>query len=85
MSPDGYRISVSDQGVGMTSTQIERIFDKFYRADNSHSAVEGIGLGMSIVKHIVEAHGGPIQVQSELRRGATVSFRLPAVSDLSLS
>ena len=58
-----YRLTVSDQGKGMTSDQVERIFDKFYRADASHTAVGGLGLGMSIARHIVEAHGGGIRVR----------------------
>jgi signal transduction histidine kinase len=74
---ESYQISVSDHGIGMTPEQVEKVFDRFFRADTSHSAVGGIGLGMSIVKHIVEAHGGDIRVESELGRGTTVSFTLP--------
>ncbi|MBE0598401.1 MAG: PAS domain S-box protein, partial [Desulfuromonadales bacterium] len=55
-----YRVSLYDQGIGMTAEQVARVFDKFYRADFSNQAVGGIGLGMSIVRSIVEAHGGRI-------------------------
>lgn len=72
-----YRISIADQGVGMTQEQAAMVFDKFYRIDASDTAVEGIGLGMSIVKHIVEAHGEKLWVKSELGKGTTVSFTLP--------
>jgi len=70
-------ISVADQGMGMTPEQIDNIFEKFYRVDASTSAIEGTGLGMTIVKHIVEAHGGKVWVESELGKGTTVTFRIP--------
>ncbi len=70
-------ITVKDQGVGMAPEQLARVFDKFYRADGSNAAVPGLGLGMSIVKNIVEAHGGEIWVESELGIGTQVSFALP--------
>jgi signal transduction histidine kinase len=56
---------------------VERVFDKFYRADASDTAIGGLGLGMSIVRNIVEAHGGNIWVESEPGRGTTVHFLLP--------
>ena len=74
---DSYAVSVCDQGRGMTSEQVSRVFDKFFRADASNTAVGGIGLGMSIVKNIVEAHGGSIAVDSEPGRGTTVTFSIP--------
>jgi signal transduction histidine kinase len=72
-----FRVSVQDNGIGMTLEQVERVFDKFYRADSSDSAPEGTGLGMVIVKHIVESHGGEILVESELGKGTIVSFTIP--------
>ncbi len=72
-----YRITVADDGIGMTPEQIEKIFIKFYRADNSSAARSGMGLGMSIVKHIVDRHGGSIRVESEMGRGTAVSFTVP--------
>lgn len=80
MKGEFYRVSVTDQGIGMTPEQVNQVFDKFYRADASHTAVEGVGLGMNIVKNIVEAHGGRIEVKSEPDRGTTVSFTLPRSS-----
>ncbi len=70
-------ISVADQGCGMTPEQTARIFEKFYRADSSSTSKEGLGLGMAIVKHIVEAHGGQIWVESQLGTGTTVRLTLP--------
>lgn len=71
------RFSIQDQGVGMTPEQVERIFDKFYRAPSTDQAIGGLGLGMSIVKYLIEAHGGTIGVESRPGAGTTVWFTLP--------
>jgi len=73
---DYYQMSIEDQGIGMTPEQIEKIFDKFYRADATDTAISGTGLGMSIVKYLVEAHGGKVVVESELGKGTTVRFTI---------
>lgn len=70
-------ISVSDEGIGMSSEQIERIFDKFYRVDASTTAVQGVGLGMTIVRDLIESHGSEITVKSAPGQGTTISFTLP--------
>jgi two-component system, OmpR family, sensor histidine kinase VicK len=76
-------VSVKDTGIGIPAEAIEKIFTKFYRADNALKAqTEGSGLGLYIVKTIVNAHGGEIWVESELNRGTTVHFTLP--TDLNL-
>ena len=69
-------IHVSDQGMGMTPEQSERVFERFYRADKSGN-ISGTGLGMSIVKEIIELHHGQITVQSQLGKGTRVSIYLP--------
>jgi len=74
-----YLIIVEDRGIGMTPEQIIRIFDKFFRADSSNTAVSGLGLGMSIVKDLVESHGGRIWVESRAGEGTRVHFTLPIV------
>ena len=71
------QVTVIDQGIGMSEEQSARVFDKFYRANASDSAIAGFGLGMSIVKKIVEDHGGKIWVDSELGKGTQVRFTLP--------
>lgn len=76
-----YQFSVADRGIGMSPDQKEKIFEKFYRADASDTAAAGVGLGMSIVKHIIEAHGGKIWVESELDRGTTISFTVPLIQE----
>ncbi len=72
-----WEVRVEDQGIGMTPEQIEHVFDKFYRADTADSATQGFGLGMSIVKQIVEAHGGSIRVESAIGQGSVVTCTFP--------
>lgn len=74
---DRLAIDVIDQGIGMNEEQVARVFDKFYRADASNTAIRGLGLGMSIVKRIIEAHKGHIEVASTLGEGTTVHISLP--------
>ena len=74
---DNFHVSVEDNGIGMTPEQVEKIFDKFYRVDASDSAPEGTGLGMVIVKHIVELHSGKVWVESEFGKGTTVRVTIP--------
>jgi len=69
-------ISVADQGVGMTAEELSHLFEKFWRADASSTAAEGTGLGLVIVKYIVEHHGGQIWVESQPGKGTTVHFTL---------
>ena len=71
-------ISVIDHGVGIAIEEREKVFEKFYRVGNClvHD-VKGSGLGLSIVKHIVEAHHGKVVVESEVGRGSAFSIRLP--------
>jgi heavy metal sensor kinase len=71
-------VSVSDTGVGIPADEIPRIFDRFYRVDKARSKeVGGHGLGLSIVKWIVEAHHGSIHVQSHIGKGTTFFIRIP--------
>jgi len=70
-------VAISDEGIGMTPEQVEKIFDKFYRADASNTAIPGTGLGMSIVKYLVEAHGGEVFVESTQGKGTRVRFTIP--------
>jgi two-component system phosphate regulon sensor histidine kinase PhoR len=79
----GERISVSveDTGIGITETDVSRVFERLYRADKSRSRkVEGTGLGLAIVKHLVQAHGGEVSASSELGRGSCFRFTLPKAS-----
>ncbi|MGW6198090.1 sensor histidine kinase [Kribbella sp. NPDC055110] len=90
-SPDGTRVAVaahpigdlvevtvSDQGVGIPSSDLERVFERFYRVDRARSReTGGTGLGLSIVKHIASIHGGDVRVWSVEGQGSTFTVRLP--------
>jgi len=72
------QISVTDTGVGIDPEHVERIFERFYRADPSRSrSTGGTGLGLAIVKHVANNHRGDIQVFSKLGFGSTFTLRLP--------
>jgi len=72
-------INVTDNGIGIDTQHLPRIFERFYRADSSRSGKNsGTGLGLSIVKHIVQAHHGSVNVTSTFRKGTTFTIRLPA-------
>ncbi|HUZ07605.1 MAG TPA: ATP-binding protein [Candidatus Paceibacterota bacterium] len=72
-------IFVRDDGPGIPADALDRVFERFYRVDKARSRDQGgTGLGLSIVKHIVQAHGGEVWVKSELGKGATFFFTLPA-------
>lgn len=70
------RIVISDNGPGITAADVPRVFDRFYRG-NSVRNVKGSGLGLSIVKAIVEAHGGDVTLESEPASGTTVRIAIP--------
>lgn len=77
-SGDDIVVTVSDTGIGVPADSIDRIFERFYRADKSHSRkIGGTGLGLSIVKHGVLLHGGSITVKSSEGSGTTFTMALP--------
>ena len=72
------RIAVSDRGLGIASSEMERIFEPFYRGKEVMAAqIHGNGLGLSLVRHIAAAHGGSVSVESKLRQGSRFTLRLP--------
>jgi two-component system phosphate regulon sensor histidine kinase PhoR len=73
-------LCVSDTGIGIPSRELSRIFERFYRVDRSRSReVGGSGVGLAIVKHLVELQGGRVEVQSEAERGSSFTVTLAAV------
>jgi signal transduction histidine kinase len=79
---DTMRLSVADHGIGVAKSEHKKIFDKFYRAEDSlvHDT-KGSGLGLSLVQHIMEAHGGRVEVESTPGRGSTFTLVLPLRDD----
>ena len=72
-------IQVSDNGLGIPEEHIQRLTERFYRVDNSHSSTTGgTGLGLSIAKHIVNRHDGDLNIRSHLGSGTVVECRFPA-------
>jgi two-component system phosphate regulon sensor histidine kinase PhoR len=75
------RVSVHDTGVGIPEDEIIHVFDKFYRASSNEDRAEGTGLGLSLVRQIVEKlHGGHVFVKSQVGSGSTFGFELPLVT-----
>jgi two-component system, OmpR family, sensor histidine kinase SenX3 len=79
-SDDDYvEITVSDNGIGIPPTEVDRIFERFYRVDYARSRANGgTGLGLAIVKHIAAIHGGDVSVWSQVGQGSTFTIRVPA-------
>jgi signal transduction histidine kinase len=71
-------VRVTDTGCGIPAEDVPRIFERFYQQDKNRSAGNSAGLGLAIVKRILELHDSVINVSSELERGTTFSFRIPA-------
>jgi len=73
-------VEVADTGIGIPDEDLERVFEKFYRTKQSAEAASGTGLGLPLVKQVVETiHGGRVQVESEVGKGSTFRLFLPAV------
>lgn len=74
-----HRIQVTDHGHGIAAEHLPRLFERFYRVDKARSRnLGGTGLGLAIVKHIVGAHGGRVEVESQLGQGSTFTIELPS-------
>jgi len=74
-------IAVTDQGIGIPDEELDRVFERFFRIDPARSRhTGGSGLGLSIVKHVVQNHGGDIRVWSQPGKGSTFTIRLPEAS-----
>ena len=80
-------VEVADRGLGIAASEIPKIFDDFYRIDQRLNSQQqgGMGLGLTLARHIVRAHGGDISVRSEVGRGSTFIFTLPIPADVEIS
>ncbi|MBN1587000.1 MAG: GAF domain-containing sensor histidine kinase [Candidatus Omnitrophica bacterium] len=76
---DCVQVAISDTGVGISAEELPRVFQEFYKASNEivNPTQQSTGLGLSLVKHIVDAHGGEIWVESELGKGTAFHFTIP--------
>lgn len=72
-------VKVADSGIGIAPDVLNKVFDRFYRADMSRSEIPGTGLGLPIAKGIAESHGGRIEVESEIDKGTTFLIYIPVV------
>lgn len=71
-------ICVSDTGTGIADSDVDKIFEKFYRATSAmQSGLPGVGLGLAYVKLLAEAHGGRVEVVSRIGEGSTFTINLP--------
>jgi two-component system sensor histidine kinase SenX3 len=81
--PTMVEIAVTDQGIGIPASEIDRIFERFYRVDPArHRSTGGTGLGLSIVKHVAASHGGEVRVWSVEGQGSTFTLTLPRKQEL---
>ncbi len=79
-------ISVTDQGIGIPEEELDRVFERFFRVDQARSRhTGGSGLGLSIVKHVVQNHGGDIRVWSQPGNGSTFTIRLPEATPATVA
>jgi signal transduction histidine kinase len=72
---------VSDSGIGIPEGELSRIFDRFYRASNVASRIDGTGIGLTGARYIAQRHGGDLSVESVLGAGATFTVKLPLRGD----
>ena len=74
---DQVKIAITDQGIGMSAEQAAKAFEKFFRGDSSNTAAGGLGIGLTITKNIMDAHGGDIRICSQPGAGSTITLTFP--------
>ncbi|ARS39111.1 hypothetical protein CA265_05255 [Sphingobacteriaceae bacterium GW460-11-11-14-LB5] len=78
-------VSVTDYGIGIKSSDLEQLFERYYRVDNSSTRFDGLGLGLYISADIIKRHGGSFWIESTLGKGSVFSFKLPLISNYLVS
>jgi two-component system phosphate regulon sensor histidine kinase PhoR len=73
-------VDIADTGIGIPAEDVPRVFERFYKGDKGRTG-EGTGMGLAIARHVIEAHGGNISVESEEGKGSTFSFTLPSQAE----
>ncbi|MDE5881217.1 MAG: ATP-binding protein, partial [Muribaculaceae bacterium] len=77
-NPDSITLSVEDNGIGISETDMSKIFNKFYRSEAAmRSGAPGVGLGLAYVRLLAEAHGGGVSVESEPGKGSCFTIKIP--------
>ena len=76
-SDDWTSIAITDRGPGIPESELNRVFEPFYQVNREWFEQQGIGIGLTLVKGIVELHGGAIEIQSQLEQGTQVTVTLP--------
>ncbi len=75
-------VAVEDSGLGIPDEEVGKVFDRFYRgSDELTRSTRGSGLGLTLVKETVDAHGGSVEVRSQVGIGSTFSIKLPAMTE----
>jgi signal transduction histidine kinase len=80
MENEFVKVEISDTGIGIPQQELPFIFDQFYQV-NPHNRTDGTGLGLCIVKRVIDAHSGEIKVTSEPSRGTVFSVLLPEIKE----
>ena len=81
---DALMVDVIDNGIGIGEDDIDKVFEKFYRAkDERVGEVTGSGLGLALAQQVIRLHGGEIWVESELSKGSTFSLKLPVAAKVA--
>jgi signal transduction histidine kinase len=79
--PSACRVSVADRGEGIPPESMERLFQRFFRDPGTLSRIQGLGIGLAVVKHIMDAHGGTVEVKSVPGKGSTFTLVFPVHAD----
>jgi len=77
---DEYKIMVSDDGIGIPKENLDKIWNRFYRVDESHTSVEGSGIGLFMVRWVAQLHGGIAEVTSKVGEGSVFSITIPRIN-----
>jgi two-component system sensor histidine kinase SenX3 len=78
LQPSTFNLSVTDHGPGIPASELEKIFERFYRLGSElRRETPGVGIGLSIVKHVAESHGGRVRVESEVGHGSRFTIEFP--------